>query len=113
MTEATWGLVGATFLLAIITSLMLWLNHRIIVRMDIQREESIRPVLTLQLIPMQARNVKLRIQNLGSGPALDVEVNIWGENFVESGSAFDWSYPVLGPGGTKNSGRSRHPYLGQ
>jgi hypothetical protein len=72
MTEADWALVGVTAVLVLITFWYATETHRTVSRMDRQREEMSRPVLTFQLVPWQANLVKLRIQNVGSGPAIKV-----------------------------------------
>ncbi len=72
MTEASWVLVGVTIVLVLLTAWYATETHRTVKRMDREREETSRPVLTLQLIPWQPQLLKLRIQNVGNGPAVGV-----------------------------------------
>jgi hypothetical protein len=91
----TLALVGATILLAAITFWYAFDTHRIIGHMDSEREERICPILTFQLIPWAPGIIKLRIQNVGSGPAKDVVGEIESV-LVSSGSeSISWSYPLL------------------
>lgn len=92
--EPIWFLIGVTFLLVCITTWYAIENHRIVRRMDKEHEETVRPILTFQLIPWQANSLKLRIQNVGSGPALGIRGTI--ETVMESDSvSVTWSYPIL------------------
>ena len=96
MTEATWALVGVTFLLALVAGWYAFETRRIVRRMDAEREDRIRPLLGFALIPWQPTLIRLRIQNLGYGPALDVKGHI--EAISASGNlSFPWSYPLLAP----------------
>lgn len=117
MTEASWALVGVTIVLVAITAWYAMETHRTVKRMDQEREQLSRPVLTLQLIPWQPQLLKLRIQNVGNGPALGVKGVI--DAVMKSGSiSAPWSYPLLGtgkyeefgfpmPAGTSNEERFR------
>jgi hypothetical protein len=95
-------LIGATIVLAVATivlaAMTCWYavdTHRIVRRMDIEREERIRPILTFQLVPWGPGLIKLRIQNVGSGPAKDVAGKVE-SILVSSGSeSINWSYPLL------------------
>jgi hypothetical protein len=91
----TWALVGATILLAAITCWYATDTHRIIIRMDREREERIRPILTFQLISWAPGLVKLRIQNVGSGPAKDVTGKIESILASSGSESINWSYPLL------------------
>jgi len=93
----TWALVGATILLFAAACWYAAETRRMVRRMDIEREEKIRPVLTFQLIPWAPGLIKLRIKNVGSGPAKDIAGKIESV-FIGSGSeAINWSYPLLDP----------------
>jgi len=95
MTEASWTLASVTIVLVIITIWYAIETRRIVKRMDMEREESYRPVITFQLIPWQPNLLKLRIQNIGNGPAFDVKGSI--KTFTNSGQIpIPWSYPLLG-----------------
>lgn len=94
MTDATWALVGVTIVLVIVTAWYATENRRMVKRMDQEREELSRPVLTFQIIPWQPQLLKLRIQNVGNGPALQIKGTI--ESVRRSGSVnIPWSYPIL------------------
>lgn len=93
----TWALVGATILLFAAACWYATETRRIVHRMDIEREDKARPVLTSQLIPWAPGLVKLRIQNVGGGPARNVAGKIESV-FIDSGSeTINWSYPLLNP----------------
>ena len=91
-------MVGITGVIALLSIGVFWHNHKIIRRMDLQREESSRPNLVFQLLPWRPGLVKLRIENVGAGPAIDVLGTITGENKHGKPASFEWDYPVLGPG---------------
>ena len=97
MNEVNWALAGVTFLLAAITGWYAFEMRRSVGRMDKEREEMHRPVLTFQLIPWLPGVVKLRIQNVGSGAASGIEGTL--QTVSNKGTfGWSWSYPVLGPG---------------
>lgn len=92
----SWALVVPSVVLACLTAWYAWETRRIVKRMDKEREEMSRPILTLQIVPWQANALKLRIQNVGNGAAIGVEGAI--ETETKSGVAsVPWSYPLLGP----------------
>ena len=95
LTLATWVLAVVTTVLAILTGWYAYSTHRIVRRMDREREEKSRPSLTFQLIPWEANMLKLRMQNLGPGPALKLKGTI--ETVLKNGSSasVNWSYPLL------------------
>ena len=97
MFGATVALVAVTFLLAVGAAWYATETRRMVKRMDMQREESVRPFLALQVVPFGPNLVKLRIQNLGPGPALNVTAKF---DVLPSfhGSEVEWSYPLLAPG---------------
>ena len=97
MEIATWALFAATTSLVFIGIWYAIETRRIVNRMDRERESLTGPLLTLQLIPWQPQLVKLRIQNLGGGPAINIRGHIRAETQRGSRST-PWSYPVLGPG---------------
>lgn len=97
MAEATWALVAATSSLVVIGGWYAFETHRIINRMDLEREILTRPFVGLQVIPWAPKLLKLRIQNLGAGPALDLEVHIVA--LTDAGNDVrDWSCPLLASG---------------
>jgi len=63
--------------------------------MNQEREEMHRPLLTLQLVPWTGNLVKLRIQNVGGGPAFNVHGEIHSET-KDGIITIPWSYEVLG-----------------
>ena len=93
----TWSLVGVTIVLVILTGWYAVENHRMVKRMDRQREEISRPVLTLQLIPWQPKLLKIRIQNVGNGAAVGINGVIESVRKSELVST-PWSYPLLANG---------------
>lgn len=97
MNEATWALVGVTLVLALLTGWYAVEMHRTVKRMDRAREETYRPILTLQLVPWIASLVKIRIQNVGNGAASNIKGTI--ESILNTGTAsIPWSYPLLASG---------------
>jgi hypothetical protein len=66
-------------------------------RMDQEREQLSKPILTFQLIPWQPQMLKLRIQNVRNGPAFRVKGTIEAIHKSDSAS-IPWSYPLLTAG---------------
>lgn len=94
MNAGDWAQVAVTVVLVGITGWYAWETRRIVRNMEQDREQMHRPVLTLQLIAWQANLLKLRVQNVGSGAAVDVEGTI--ESKTKAGVvSFPWSYPLL------------------
>jgi len=60
MTEANWALVGVTIVLFVLTAWYAPETYRTVKRMDREREETSRLVLTLELILWQPQLLKLR-----------------------------------------------------
>lgn len=73
MEAATWALVGVTFSLVVLTGWYAYETRRTVRRHQEEIEAMSRPLLAFQLISWQPRLVKLRIQNVGNGIALDVK----------------------------------------
>jgi hypothetical protein len=98
MNAAIWVQAVATVVLVIVTFLYVRETRQMVRNMEREREEMRRPVLTFQLIAWIATALKLRIQNVGSGVAKNIEGTI--ESRVKSsGSArFSWSCPSLSAG---------------
>jgi len=97
MTEATWGLVGVTFLLVLVAAWYAWATHQMVDRMDKEREARERPMLAFHVVPWESGLVKLRIQNVGSGAASDILGAIEGASGGQLLSS-PWAYPLLAPG---------------
>lgn len=95
--DEMWPLVGVTIVLVILTGWYAVENHRMVKRMDREREEFSRPVLTLQLIPWKAKLLKIRIQNVGKGLAVGINGVIESVRKSELVST-PWSYPLLDNG---------------
>ena len=97
MEAATWGLVIVTAFLAVGAFWYAVATHRIVDRMDKEREDRSRPFLAFHLVPWQPKLLKLRIQNIGPGPAFAIKGRV--EAVGDGGEAsFQWSYSVLVPG---------------
>jgi len=103
MAEATWGLVAVTFLLALVAAWYAAETRRVVDRMDKEREARERPVLAMHLVPWQLGLVKLRIQNVGLGPAFAISGIIEGLSEGELLSS-SWTYPLLPPGNYEEFG---------
>jgi hypothetical protein len=97
MDVATWVLAVVTLVLAGATGWFAYDNHQVLKRMDREREDRISPVITLQLIAWDARLLKLRIQNVGTGAALEIKGKIQSIFIGDSSRSIDWSYPLLAP----------------
>jgi len=83
-----------TIVLVLITGWYAFETRRIVRRMDQEREALTRPTLVFSLIPWTANNVKLRVENVGVGPALDITgriVSVVDDNEL----TVSWQYPCL------------------
>jgi len=97
MIDANWVLAGVTFILVLLTGWYATEMRRTVKRMDRQLEEMSRPYLTFQLVPWQPQLLKLRVQNVGNGPAMHIAGTI--ESVMDSGStSVHWGYPMLAAG---------------
>ena len=95
MTTGEFVLVAVTFILVCITAWYAWETRLIVKNMERDREASHRPLLSFQVVPWDGVNLKLRIQNVGGGPAFGIEGKI--EAGTKHGvDSFPWSYPFLG-----------------
>lgn len=97
MAEATWALVSVTFLLVAVATWYAWETRRMVARMEEDLRTRLRPLLTFQVIPWGGVRIKLRIQNLGPGPALNIKGEVHA-TYDSGDEAFSWSYPLLAPG---------------
>jgi hypothetical protein len=103
MNAGNWIQVAVTIILVGITVWYAWETRRIVKNMERDREELHRPLLTFQLISWQPRLLKLRIQNVGSGVAVQVEGEI--KSILKDGAAsIPWSYPLLAGGNFEEFG---------
>jgi hypothetical protein len=93
----------ATLALAAIGGWYAWETHRVVERMDWDREARERPILTFELVPWQARLAKLRIRNVGAGIALGISGEMAGVS-THTRVPVAWSYPALAPGGYEEFG---------
>jgi hypothetical protein len=76
--------------------------------MDRELDQRIRPFLAFHLVPWQPKLLKLRIQNVGAGPAFAIKGMV--EAVTKEGTeAFDWSYPLLAPGKYEEFGVPSRP----
>lgn len=78
-------------------------------RMDRDREDRIRPLLAFHLVPWQAKLVKLRVQNVGAGPAFGVSGAIEATSSNGDKVGFRWSYPLLAAGKYEEFGFPTQP----
>ena len=109
MTEATWGLVAGTLILAVVAAWYAFETHRIVDRMDKEREAKDRPTLAFHLVPWGPKTLKLRIQNVGIGAAFALKGDIEGFLNGERVGAYPWSYQVLAPGKYEEFGFPTEP----
>jgi hypothetical protein len=95
MSAGVWVQAIATVILVIITGLYVRETRQMVKNMEREREEMRLPILTFQLISWAPTLLKLRIQNVGSGVAKNIEGAI--ESRVKSGGSarFSWSCPLL------------------
>ncbi len=97
MTEATWALVAASGLLSVFAGWYAYETHRVIHRMDLERENQSRSWLAFQVVPWRASLLKIRVENLGPGPAVEIDGKV--EAVWDNGNySFPWSYALLAPG---------------
>lgn len=88
-------LIAVTFVLVCITGWYAWETRLIVKNMERDREAMHRPFLSFQVISWDAATLKLRIQNVGGGPAFGIEGKI--ESRTKDGvDSFLWTYPFLG-----------------
>ena len=99
-------LVLATVALVIVGAWYATETRRMVNRMDRDREDRSRPILTFSLIPWHPKVIKLRLQNAGAGPAFHIEGKIhsegsWGSNgfgwshaCMQSGDFEEWAVPL-------------------
>ncbi len=97
MAEASWAVVGVTFVLALLTGWYAWATHQIVRRMDRQQEEMVRPWLTFEMVPWQPNLLKLRVGNVGPGSALNIKGEIRASLKNGESVAVPWSYHLLPP----------------
>jgi hypothetical protein len=95
---ASWALVGVTAVLVTLTAWYAYQTHLTVRRHEEEIEAMTRPVLSFQLIPWQPKLLKLRIQNVGNGPALDVEGEIRTVLHEDGEVSVPWAYPALTAG---------------
>jgi len=103
MVVATWALVVVTFWLAVGAAWYAIETHKMVDRMDKEREAHGRPVLAFHLVPWEAGLVKLRIQNVGLGPAFSISGAIEAESSGEPLSS-PLQYSLLTPGSYEEFG---------
>ena len=89
--------IGLTVVLILITGWYAYETRRIVNRADQEREALTRPVLVFTLIPWTANNVKLRVENVGVGPALGITGTI-GSVVDGNDLTVSWQYPCLASG---------------
>jgi len=94
MNVGDWIQVVVTTILVCITGWYAWETRRMVKNMEKDREELHRPVLNFQLIAWEANSLKLRIMNVGSGVATDIDGKIESKN-MNGLASFPWSYPSL------------------
>jgi hypothetical protein len=89
--------VTLTIVLILITAWYAYETRRIVAKMDQDREALTRPVLVFSLVPWTANNVKLRVENVGVGPALGITGMI--SSLVDEQTlSVAWQYPCLTSG---------------
>lgn len=84
----------ASLILVAVTVVYVILTWRLVLETRRAREAESEPQLIATLIPIAAMLVKLRISNVGRGPALDIQANI----FLEPNKGDDistWRHPAL------------------
>jgi len=85
---------NSSLLLAAITAVYVFLTWRMVRELRKAREAELKPYLVAHLIPFGRLSVKLRITNVGSGPAFNVESTM-GLKPSESASEYLWRQPAL------------------
>ena len=96
MSAGVWVQAIATVILVIITGLYVRETRQMVKSMEREREEMHRPILVFQMMYWwSSMELVLRIQNIGSGGAVDVEGTI--ESRLKGGGQvlFPWSRKLL------------------
>jgi|GEM_PF-1893432 len=83
----------SNLILGAVTIAYVILTWRMVTEMRRARESESEPQLISTLVPLGAMRVKLRIQNVGLGPALQIAAQI--QLQPESGEAAIWQQPAL------------------
>lgn len=108
MSAGVWVQAIATVILVIMTGLYVRESRQMVKNMEREREEMHRPILIFQMLYWWASmELVLRIQNVGSGAAVDVEGTIesrlkaggpvlfrWGRKLLCAGQYQDLSIPM-------------------
>jgi hypothetical protein len=84
----------SNLILVAVTAIYVILTWRMVKDMRQAREAEIEPHLVASLFVFPILNVKLRIQNAGRGPALDIKAEFWLEPAVGTTTS-TWLHPVL------------------
>jgi hypothetical protein len=84
----------SNLLLVIITAIYVFLTWRMVSEMRQAREAENEPQLVSSLIPLGAMLLKLRISNVGRGPALNIKAVIRLESSKDHEEVI-WSHPLL------------------
>lgn len=87
--------LALTVVLAGLTGWYAWETRRMVKNMELDREEQLRPILVFEAIPWQANLIKLRIQNVGNGAALDIAGTIKTTTKTGEEIVIPWSYSAL------------------
>ena len=100
MSVGVWVQAIATVLLVIVTGLYVRETRQMVRSMEREREEMHRPILIFEMMySWSSMELVIRIQNAGSGAAVDVEGTI--ESRLKAGGPvlFRWSCKLLSAGG--------------
>jgi len=95
--DTAWVIVVLTVVLTCITGWYAYETRQLVKLTNIQIKEIRKPVLAFQLIPWRGMALKLRIQNVGKGPAFNIEGSIESDMGVNKKSV-PWSYSMLDVG---------------
>jgi len=83
----------STLILVIVTMAYVLFTRRMVVEMRKAREQEMEPVILTTIIAIGAKECKLRIQNVGFGPAINMKAEI--TNKADRGDTQIWNYPAM------------------
>jgi hypothetical protein len=84
----------SNLMLAIITLMYVFLTWGMVREMRQARKAELEPLLIATPVPITHKHVKLRIQNAGRGPALNIETTLYFEP-ANNTKPHVWAHPVL------------------
>ena len=101
MTASSWTIAALTAVLVIVTGFYAWQTRRTVDELRKARAVAVRPHLALRLHEVDPTVTFVQVINVGSGPALDVEVEVRFVALSDTSEAVESSMiqePAMAPG---------------